>query len=218
MQYYDLQKIRNFINTEIDTIERNCADDTTVKQLKELDKKIEEKIKTLEENKRLILDPLITQQFYALFGGFLVVPDERKGYYLCIAIQSVIGLESVKKVLKEHYGDKYDKVMKSFNEYFKSMAEIRNNIDAMREDEKIRNNITHPLMKRHFKLCQNIPMIYKIPFNILGVLSEKTNLSSMKVPKDAMRIYEMEYKKPSYTLEKKNEQQQYRRPNEDNEN
>lgn len=201
MQYYDLEKIERFLESELDKIQKNTVEDETIKGIIELKLQITKKIKDLENDKRIILDPLITQQFYKVYGGFMVVPDERKGYYLCLAIKSIMGLDSIKKILQEYYGKNYTKVMDAFNEYFANISEIKNNIDTIREDERVRNNIQHPIMKRHFKLCKNIPMIYEIPFHILGVLFEKTNLSSMKVDKDALRIYEMEYKKPLYTLE-----------------
>lgn len=200
MQYYDLEKIERFIEYEIDTIIKKSSDDETIEQLKEFKNAAINKLQEMQENKRLILDPLVTQQFYKTFAGYEVVYDERKGYYLCLAIKSLLGMESIKKLLKESYRN-YDKVMERFNEQFAILGEIKNNLETIREDQKIYNNINHPTMKRHFKLCQRLDLIYEVPFDILGVLFEKTNLSSMKVDKDALRIYEMEYKKPLYTLE-----------------
>lgn len=201
MQYYDIDKVKNFIEFELDKIIQNTTDEKIITDINQLKTQIDDKIKELEEDKRLILEPIVTQQFYKVFAGFMVVPDERKGYFLCLAIKSLIGTESIKKILKEQYKDKYRQVINAFNEYFEIMGEIRNTIDTIREDDKIRNNINNPTMKRYFKLCQKIPMIYEVPFHILGILFERTNLASMRVDKDALRTYEMEYKKPLYTLE-----------------
>lgn len=199
MKAYELENIKNKISNNIDNIILDLPLETRDKimQLKE------QIIQDIQEQQQIIILPqLIAQQFLFHFGGFLYTPDERKQYYLFMAIKSIYKLPEIQQKLKNEYGDRYEYKMAKFNEYFKIVTQIKNYKDIIEQDEKIRTNINHPIIKETNRLCKQIPLIFNTPFEILWKIIENTNIGMRSVPNDVQRIYQMAYKKIRYDLKK----------------
>lgn len=151
----------------------------------------------------IILPRLLVDEVMSQVAGFEYVTDERKGYYLCMAIKSIYQHELIKELLKNKYKDKYKDVIKRFNQYFSLMAKIKNYKDQIDDAPNIRDNIYHPYQRELNKLIEKVPLMYTTIYDIFVLLATKTNIGAYTPNKQQTRQFELQYKKVHYDLTRK---------------
>ena len=162
----------------------------------------------------VVLPKLLIDSVMSHVAGFEYVTDERKGYFLCMAIKTVHQHEKIRNILKKKYAENYPKVIQKFNYYFQLMSRVKGYKDIIETDEKIRSNIHHPYQKELNKIMAQIPMIYTVIFDIFLTIIQHTNLGAYTPTTQQIRQYQLAYKKVTYKLTDKQLGFQQTRPNE----
>ena len=144
------------------------------------------------------LDNLTCQGFLNQYAGFLTCTDERQGYYLCNAILMVWKHPDIILILKEAYGDNYEKLLSNIKYYFKKLSDVKFFLDIANEKAIDNNDLNSKAYKQAHEGLKNIDLIYETLYRVLGILARRTNLGVRGATREAMRIYETVYKHVEY--------------------
>ena len=151
-----------------------------------------------EETETIYLDNLTRQRFLYFLGGYLVIHDERRAWFLYHAIALCLSIDEVTELVKKKFGTRYNEFRTRFSTYGSILNKVKYHFDHM-EDKTLKDgDIDSQAYRTTMDWLTKLPLIYQELDTVFVLICRYTDLGQKTMPTPDIAIFQQQYKRVDY--------------------
>ena len=155
-----------------------------------------------EEYLYVTLEPLLRQRFVYHFAGYLHYADERKLYWLYMAIEPLMAHEQIDALLRKRFGAQYHAIKERVPRLGAILGRLNFHLNNFDEKKLRDGDIGTPAYNAVMDSLLKLPFIDDTLEKVLATVSIYTSVGQITVPNQALQIHQMRERKVQYQEER----------------
>ncbi len=153
---------------------------------------------TNEEYAYITLDSTMRQRYVYHLAGYLYYVDERKLYWLYLAIAPLLGHEQIDQVLRQKFGSNYSEMKSRIPRLGSILGKLNFHLNNYDEKKLRDGDIGTPAYNATMDALMKIPFIDDTLEKIFVIIATYTSLGQVTVPAPAFLVHASKERKLNY--------------------